>query len=159
MHVDMVALQDRLDVGDVVTRYAFAVDQHDWSAFNDIFADQVHLVVPHVEQGKPTLTRDEIVQLIRDTTSGFAATHHLIVNQLVTVDGDTASCKAYANAWHTLPTAPGTTDYVLVRGYYDFGLQRTPNGWRVSELVITFVAAEGEMELYELARQNRETAT
>lgn len=156
--MDLSALQDRMDVGDVVTRYAFAVDERDWTAFDDIFADEVHLVVPHVEQGKPVLARDEIVQLIRDTTSGFAATHHLVVNQLVKLDGDNARCKAYANAWHTLPTEPGVKDYVLVRGYYDFGLERTSAGWRVSELLITVAGAEGYMGLYELAKAKTDGA-
>jgi 3-phenylpropionate/cinnamic acid dioxygenase small subunit len=150
--VDSVSLQDRLDVHEVVTRYAYAVDEHDWAAFAGIFADEVHLVVPHVEHEKPVLTRDEIVALIRQTTGGFEATHHLVANQLVTLDGDRARCKAYANAWHHLQTEPGATDYVLVRGYYDLGLERTAAGWRIAEMIITVIGAEGDMGLYDVAR-------
>jgi 3-phenylpropionate/cinnamic acid dioxygenase small subunit len=157
--VELSTLEDRLDIGDVVTRYAFAVDQQDWAAFDQIFADEVHLVVPHVDQEKPVLTRAELVGLIQDTVCGFAATHHLVANQLVTVEGDSATCKAYANAWHTLPTDQGVADYCLVRGYYDWKLARTEAGWRVSEMVITFLHAEGYMGLYDLARANKDTFT
>jgi 3-phenylpropionate/cinnamic acid dioxygenase small subunit len=156
--VDTATLQDRLNIHEVVTRYAYAVDQRDWPAFASIFADEVHLVVPHVEHEKPVLTRDEIVALIRQTTGGFEATHHLVANQLVTLDGDRARCKAYANAWHNLPTNPGATDYVLVRGYYDFGLERAPSGWRISEMIITVIGAEGDMGLYELARKRQNSS-
>jgi hypothetical protein len=153
MSTDLSVLQDRLDVADVVTRYAYAVDQSDWAALETIFADNVRLQVPHVEHAEPVMPRAELVQLIRDTVGGFEATHHLVVNQLVTIGGDTATCKAYANAWHTLPTERGIADYCLVRGYYDWGLKKTPDGWRIEEMIITFAGAEGYMGLYDMAKK------
>ena len=42
---DPALLADRLDVSDVVSRYAFAVDHRDWPAFDAVFAPEVHLEV------------------------------------------------------------------------------------------------------------------
>jgi hypothetical protein len=155
---DLRALSDRLDVSDVVTRYAFALDQADWGAFDSIFADEVVLLAPHVK-AESRLARSDFVQLARDTVGGFEATHHLIPNHLVEVDGDSATCKAYAHAWHTVPTDPGVADYCLVRGFYEFGLVRTSDGWRIDRMVITFHGPpQGYMGVYEIARE-RSTAS
>ena len=101
------------------------------------------------------MSREDLVQMIRETVSGFEATHHLIPNHLVTLDGDRATCKAYANAWHTVPTERGVADYCLVRGYYEWGLTRTPDGWRINRIVITLAGpADGYMGIYQIARQH-----
>jgi len=141
-------------VSDAVTRYAFAIDQADWEALGLVFADEVRLQMPHVDTGAPAISRSEFVELARQTVGGFEATHHLIPNHLVEVDGDTAVCKAYAHAWHSVPTERGVTDYCLVRGFYEFGLARTPDGWLIDRMVITFHGPpEGYMGVYEIARE------
>ena len=84
--------------------------------------------------------------------SGFDATHHLVSNRLVTLEGDAATCRAYATAWHMLEQ-DGAQASCLVRGYYEFGLRRTAGGWLVDRLVITLAGAEGDMGLYDVARE------
>ena len=153
MDEELKELRDRLDVSDAVTRYAFALDQANWEALGSVFAEEVHLEMPHVEAGAPAISCREFVELARQTVGGFEATHHLIPNHLVEVDGDRAVCKAYAHAWHSVPTDRGVADYVLVRGFYEFGLVRTPNGWLIDRMVITFHGPpEGYMGVYEIAR-------
>jgi ketosteroid isomerase-like protein len=149
---EMRELRDRLDVSDAITRYAFALDHRDWAAFDSIYDDEVVVEMPHIESASPTMTRAELVRLIQDTVNGFEATHHMIPNHLVTVDGDTAECQAYANAWHTVPTERGVADYCLVRGYYVWGLRRTPSGWRINRMVVQFGGpVEGYLGVYEVA--------
>jgi hypothetical protein len=151
---ELRALRDRLEVSDAITRYAFALDQADWEALGAVFADEVRLEAPHVDVASPAISRQEFVELARQTVGGFEATHHLIPNHLVEVDGDTAICRAYAHAWHTVPTAPGVADYCLVRGFYEFGLVRTNDGWRINRMVISFHGRpDGYMGVYEIARQ------
>jgi hypothetical protein len=154
MDEELKALRDRLEVSDAVTRYAFALDQADWEELGSVFADQVRLEMPHVDAGGSAISRSEFVELARQTVGGFEATHHLIPNHLVEVEGDQAVCKAYAHAWHSVPTDRGVTDYVLVRGFYEFGLARTPSGWLIDRMVITFHGPpEGYMGVYEIARE------
>jgi hypothetical protein len=159
MNGELRDLRDRLDVSDVITRYAFTLDQRDWNALGLLFADVIHLEMPHVESASPTISRTEFVQLAFDTVGGFEATHHVIANHLVEVEGDQATCRAYAHAWHTVPTERGVTDYCLVRGFYEFGLERTERGWLINRMVIRFQGpVEGFMGVYDIARQRLASA-
>jgi 3-phenylpropionate/cinnamic acid dioxygenase small subunit len=151
-------LRDRLDVSEMITRYAFALDRCEWDEFDSIFADEVLVELPHVPSGS-TVSRAEFKQMAIDTVGGFEATHHPIANHLVTVSGDSATCKCYANAWHSIPTERGVADYVLVRGFYDWRLRRTPEGWRIDGMKIEFHGpAEGYFGVYELAKERLKSA-
>jgi hypothetical protein len=157
MDDDVRALRDRLDVSDVITRYAFAVDACDWDGLGSILADEIHLELPHIATDSPVHSRSEFVGLARDTVAGFEATHHLIPNHLVVVVGDDATCKAYAHAWHSVPTERGVADYCLIRGFYEFGLRRTEDGWRINRMIITTQGVhDGFMGVYQIARQRLE---
>jgi hypothetical protein len=150
---DVQELRDRLDVSDMITRYAFALDRCEWDEFDVIFADEVMVQMPHVSSGSQ-VSREEFKQMAIDTVGGFEATHHPIANHLVTISGDRAECKCYASAWHSIPTERGVTDYCLVRGFYDWGLKRTAEGWRIDRLTIEFHGpVEGYFGVYELAQQ------
>jgi len=154
LNSELRALRDRLDVSDVVTKYAFALDQCDWDSLASLFTDEIHLEMPHVKPASPRISRKEFVELARDTVGGFEATHHLIPNHLVEVASNRATCKAYAHAWHTVPTERGVADYCLVRGFYEFGLERTDVGWLIDRMIISFQGpVEGYMGVYEIARQ------
>lgn len=159
MDEELRALRDRLDVSDVVSRYAFAVDEEDWDGLGAILTDEVHLELTHVPTQSPLHTREQFVALARSTVAGFDATHHLIPNRLVTVDGDRATCRAYAHAWHSIPTEPGVADYALVRGFYEFGLRRTDEGWRIDRMVVAIHGVpDGYMGVYDIARTRLEAA-
>jgi hypothetical protein len=150
---DVQELRDRLDVSDMITRYAFALDRCEWDEFDVIFADEVMVQMPHVPSGSQ-VSREEFKQMAIDTVGGFEATHHPIANHLVTISGDRAECKCYASAWHSIPTERGVTDYCLVRGFYDWGLKRTAEGWRIDRLTIEFHGpVEGYFGVYQLAQQ------
>jgi hypothetical protein len=155
---DLQELRDRLDVSDMITRYAFALDRCEWDEFDVIFADEVMVQMPHVPSGSQ-VSREEFKQMAIDTVGGFEATHHPIANHLVTISGDRAECKCYASAWHSIPTERGVTDYCLVRGFYDWGLKRTAEGWRIDRLMIEFHGpVEGYFGVYQLAQQKLKDA-
>jgi hypothetical protein len=152
-------LRDRLEVSELVSRYAHALDRCNWDEFHSIFDEEVKVELPHVPTDAPALTRDEFVQTVVDTVGGFDATHHPITNHVVTLDGDTATCKCYAQAYHTLPTERGVTDYCVVRGFYDWGFRRTADGWRVNRMKVEFHGpVEGYMGVYQLAQARAKAA-
>ena len=158
MSGELQELRDRLDVSDMITRYAFALDRCAWDEFDSIFADEVSVELPHVPSGS-TVSRAEFKQMAIDTVGGFEATHHPIANHLVTISGDAAECKCYANAWHSIPTDRGVADYCLVRGFYDWGLSRTSAGWRIDRMKVEFHGpVEGYFGVYELARKKSKAA-
>jgi hypothetical protein len=155
---ELQELRDRLDVSDMITRYAFALDRCEWEEFDSIFADEVLVELPHVPSGS-AVSRAEFKQMAIDTVGGFEATHHPIANHLVAVSGDRAECKCYANAWHSIPTERGVTDYCLVRGFYDWGLRRTEDGWRIDRMKVEFHGpVEGYLGVYRLAQERLKAA-
>ncbi len=67
----------------------------------------------------------------RDGPSGLTVTQHLIGNQQVNVNGDTASASAYVHAAHRL-----AADYAgqvwVVAGRYDYQLIRIEARWLIN---------------------------
>jgi hypothetical protein len=58
------------------------------------------------------------------------------------------------------PTERGVADYCLVRGFYEFGLERTGDGWRINRMIITFQGpVEGYMGVDQVARQRAGPST
>jgi hypothetical protein len=147
-------LRDRLEVVELVSRYAHALDRRQWDEFHSIFHDEIEFLVPHVPADAPAVSRDEFVKMVVDTVGGFEATHHPISNHVVTIDGDRAGCKCYAQAYHTVPTERGIEDYCVVRGFYDWGFRRTANGWRIDRMKVEFHGpVEGYMGVYGVAAE------
>jgi hypothetical protein len=92
------------------------------------------------------MSADEWVAGVRAGLSGFDATQHINANQLIEIDGDQASCTSYVQASHALDG-----ERVVLAGYYEMALARTPEGWRIrsSKLVITW--RQGPEALFERA--------
>lgn len=145
-------LQDRFDVSDVIVKYAFALDQREWSELEAVYDDEILIDLPHLESDPYRVSRSELLDLIKAVVLGFDATHHLIPNHLITIDGDDAVCKAYAHAWHTVPTDRGVADFCLVRGFYDWGLRRTSSGWRINRMIVkAHGPVDGYVGVYKIA--------
>jgi hypothetical protein len=147
-------VKDRLDVSEMVSRYAHALDRQNWEAFHGIFDEEIKVELPHVPSDSPAVSREAFVQMVVDTVGGFEATHHPIANHVVTIDGDSATCLCYAQAYHTVPTERGIEDYCVVRGFYDWGLRRTADGWRINRMKVEFHGpVEGYMGVYQVAQE------
>ncbi|MGR6918857.1 nuclear transport factor 2 family protein [[Actinomadura] parvosata] len=131
---------DRLDVIDTCTRMAWHTDQREWSRLTEVFADKVTLDYTSLNGGEPaTLTPAQIIDGWRHALGAYRATHHLLGNHLVTLDGDAAGCTASFQATHR---KPDDTLWTL-GGTYRFDLTRTDAGWRISGVVMTAVWSEG----------------
>src|SRR6266436_3194841 len=102
-------LLDRAEIADVVTRVATCADARDWAGVRACFTDELDLDYTSLSGGTSVRLRaDDLVAQWQQTLSGFEATHHLLANQLITVNGDEATCFAYVQATHLLPTRTST---------------------------------------------------
>ncbi|GAA0429686.1 hypothetical protein Aca07nite_38190 [Actinoplanes capillaceus] len=146
-----MAVMDRLDIIDVCTRMAWHADQRDWAALKNVFADAVRLDYTGLNGGEPAvLPPEQIADTWSRVLGGFDATHHLMTNHLVTVDGGTAVCTASFQATHRLANPFGAPLWTL-GGTYRFDLVRTDDGWRISGVVMTADWADGNRDLMTLA--------
>jgi len=88
-------LVDRQAITDVVLRYCRGIDRLDLELVRDCYhADATD------EHGSFTGTRDEYVEWVAGVLMRFTGTMHVVANQLIEVDGDTAHCESYGVAYH-----------------------------------------------------------
>jgi hypothetical protein len=151
-------LLDRTAINDVQLRYATGVDTRDWPLFRSCFTDEIETDVSSAVGSPPQrIKADDWVERVRRTIDGLKATQHMITNQVITLDGDEATCVAYVQARHHLPNETGGSEQVMY-GYYTNRFVRTAEGWKIRARKLTVLWNEGNMEIFELARRRLDEA-
>jgi 3-phenylpropionate/cinnamic acid dioxygenase small subunit len=122
------ALQDRIEIGELLARYSTALDGRDWDLLSEVF-------LPDAECDYGTLGTprgvEEITSLVRGTIGDLDATQHLVGNVVVTVRGDEATADCYLISQHIRRGTPGG-DHYLLGGRYSDRVVRTAAGWRIA---------------------------
>ncbi|WP_327181876.1 nuclear transport factor 2 family protein [Streptomyces sp. NBC_01334] len=143
--VELAAVMDRLAVDGLVTDYAVAVDDGDWTAYRELFTSDGR--ADYRSAGGIEGDAGNVASWLAETMRVFAMRQHLIVNRQVRFGvleqdtGDTARVQAdYVNPMRLAAPGPddsaaGAPDFVC-GGRYSFGLLRTDDGWRVREVVV-----------------------
>src|ERR1700687_4833356 len=117
---------DRMELNELMNRYAASIDLRDWTRLRSVFidgeieADFTSMGVKQVFRGPA----EAWVDLVRQTISGFGPHHHFFPNPSSEVDGDRAADTRYMQARHQL----GDTHYTI-GGYYTGQMLRTAAGW------------------------------
>ena len=84
---------DRIEIEDLLTRYATAVDAKDWDLYATCFTADAFVDYTGVGGIKGTVA--EVKQWLAQVMPLFPMTQHLVTNQTVVVRGDTATCRSY----------------------------------------------------------------
>jgi hypothetical protein len=128
----MLSLQemsDRIEIQDLLVRYAHAVDTRDWKQFAGLFTEEA--VVDYTAFGGPCGTVEEVTAFLAAVLPMFAATQHLVANSAVTLDGDRATARTMCHNPMALPGEEGEAGLLLCGLWYVDELRRTPEGWRL----------------------------
>ncbi|WP_226531145.1 nuclear transport factor 2 family protein [Microbacterium paraoxydans] len=124
----LAELSDRQEIHDLVLRYCAAVDRADYPGVRDVYA---HDGVDHHTGFSGTA--DDYVAWLRERTSVFAGTMHLIGNHRVELFGDHAFAETYGTAVHWgAPADDETRNFTSGFRYLDH-VRRDPDGWRIVE--------------------------
>jgi hypothetical protein len=140
-----LAASDRVEIGDLLARYCFALDGRDWEALRDVFAVDGQT---RYSGGRVSTGIDEIVAFFRATASAVAVTQHLLHTSLVRATGpDAAAGVTHVTAHHVgydvaLP-APESQTYT-VTGTYDDLFARTAAGWRIWRRTLRLLTSAGD---------------
>ncbi|MFF9173571.1 nuclear transport factor 2 family protein [Streptomyces sp. NPDC014793] len=138
--VELATVMDRLAVDETVTEYAVAVDDGDWTAYRGLFtadgwADYRSAGGIEGEAGR-------VAGWLAESMESFGTRQHLIVNRRVRFGihehdtGDTARVRAdYVNPMRLAGDGGSGGPDLVCGGRYEFGLLRTPDGWRLSRVV------------------------
>ncbi|WP_041820360.1 nuclear transport factor 2 family protein [Streptomyces davaonensis] len=140
--VELATVMDRLAVDGLITEYAVAVDDGDWEAYRGLFAPAGR--ADYRSAGGIEGDARQVADWLAESMRLFPMRQHLIVNRrlrfgiLEQDTGDTAHVQAdYVNPMRFAQdgAASAAPDFVC-GGRYTFGLTRTYDGWRLSEVVV-----------------------
>ena len=126
-------IADRIEIDDLLTRYAAAVDTKDWELYRTVFTDDA--VIDYTSAGGIRGSLGEVVEWLSHAMKLFPMTQHFVTNRLVVLDGDTATGRAYYYNPLGRPDGKGGTQLLFMGGYYHDRFRRTADGWRIAERV------------------------
>ena len=129
----MTDTTDREQISDLLVRYATGIDRRDWDLFRTVFTEDCDLDYGDIGAWHGA---DAVVEFMTAAHDLAGHTLHRITNIVASVDGDTATARAYVNA---LIMAGDNTSGVDAVGFYDDELVRTGDGWRIRRRRFTTV--------------------
>jgi hypothetical protein len=132
---------DRIAIDDLLTRYTIAVDNGDWDLYRTVFTPDAF--IDYTSAGGIKGDVEEIATWLEKALAAFPVRQHLIANKLVSIDGDTATVRAYFFNPMNITLPDGSSRSTPGGGYYNHRLVRTPDGWRSRELIEEEVWREG----------------
>jgi ketosteroid isomerase-like protein len=135
------AIQDRIDITDVLYRYASTIDRFDLEALRGTLADDLWARYGNAE---PVTGGDAVVAWIAEAIAPVIWQHHLLSVYHVEVDGDEANALVYHTSHQLFEDDPGSAK-VLV-GRYRNELRREPDGWKISRLVLELLWGEAKID-------------
>ena len=152
------AITDRIEIDDLLTRYATAVDTKDWDLFASCFTADAF--IDYTSAGGIKGTLSEVKQWLAQVMTAFPMTQHLVTNRAVVIAGDSATSRCVFFNPMGLAGDSGGLILFLEGGYYNDKLVRTAAGWRIAQrieeptystrrhpvIVQPFVAARDEHE-------------
>lgn len=139
------ALQDRQDIGDLLTRYGMALDSHDWTSLRTCFLPDAVADYGALEGRNEGI--DEIIAACHRALVGLDSSQHLIGNVVVDFDGDQARATCYLHAQHYLVSASGVNTFVVAGTYRD-EIVRTPDGWRIRHRALETTWTDGNANIF-----------
>ena len=135
------ALQDRMDITDVLYRYASTIDRFDHAGLRSVLADDLWAQYGNAD---PVIGGDAVASWIGEAIANVVWQHHLLSVYHVDVDGDRASALVYHTSHQVFEDDPDTAK--LLVGRYHNELRRERDGWRISRLVLEILWGEDKTD-------------
>ncbi|MEN3540980.1 nuclear transport factor 2 family protein [Microbispora sp. ZYX-F-249] len=124
-------IADRIEIADLLTRFALLLDEKRWQDAGTVFADDVAV---HSPRGGELHGIDKVVGFMRQSEVEGQEAQHTTTDLLVDVDGDQAAVSANSLVFYY---RPGQAPHFTGGLRQHFTATRTPAGWRLREVRIT----------------------
>ena len=134
-------IMDRLDITDVLYRYASTIDRFDLDGLRRTLADDLWAQYGNAE---PLTSGDAVASWIAQSIEPVIWQHHMLSVYHVEANGDHATALVYHTSHQVFADAPANAK-VLV-GRYDNELRRTADGWKISRLVLELLWGESKID-------------
>ena len=120
-------LYDRLEIDELLTRYATAIDTKNFDLLDQVFMPDAHL--DYTTAGGIAGDFPTVKAWLAEVLPHFPHYQHVVGNRNVTLDGDNAtSVSAFFN-----PMVMQNGDTFFCGGEYRDKLVRTADGWRIAD--------------------------
>jgi ketosteroid isomerase-like protein len=135
------AIQDRIEITDVLYRYASTIDKFDLNGMRATLTDDVWAQYGNAD---PVIGADALVAWIAEMIAPVIWQHHLLSVYHVEVNGDDAKALVYHTSHQLFEDEPESAK-VLV-GRYHNELRRAADGWKISKLVLELLWGEAKID-------------
>ena len=122
------AVIDRLQVEDVILKYASSIDFKDYPALRSTLADDV---VAQYGPATPIEGGDTLVSWIEEMGADRLWQHHLLNVYHVDVDGDVARALVYHTSHSASESEPD--DVLVIVARYKDTLRRVDGSWKIAD--------------------------
>ena len=147
MPLSLQELSDRIEIDDLLTRYAVGVDRKDWDLWETCFTPDAF--IDYRAFGGTSGSVKEVRAWLEKTMVIFPMSQHMVINREVAISGDRARCRSGFYNPMTWPTPEGEpTKLSIDGGYYCDELVRTPDGWKIRERVEEFSYSTRTMRIF-----------
>lgn len=137
--------EDRVAIADLIHRYAWAIDELDLDALDDVFTADAYLDYSS-NPGGFAGALPEVKEWLRTSLSFFVVRQHSMANTLIDfVADDHARAKTMVHNPMGARTRSGPPHMFTIGARYDDELARTPNGWRITTRVETLLFLDGRL--------------
>lgn len=139
-------LSDRVEIQDLIARYAHAIDDRDWDALDRVFLPDA--VIDYRDAGGPVGNLAETKAFLAKAMPNFPAYQHMSSTTRLDLDGDRATARTILFNPMVMEHEGAKRVFFIGLWYCD-DLVRTDAGWRIAkrreEKSWTFNAPEGLM--------------
>ena len=126
---------DRLNIIDIINKYAHAVDEKDYDLFKTLFIEDVEtkfVFDPTFFGGETIIIKgiDDYMEYIKESGSLFRSSQHLIGNILITATDSSVKVKSNLNSRGYYKDDINRS--VSLWGYYETYLKKIDGNWKIT---------------------------
>jgi nitroreductase/3-phenylpropionate/cinnamic acid dioxygenase small subunit len=136
-------LADRLEILDVLHRYAELIDERRWDRLEEVFTPDA--TVDYTSTGGQKGALQPVMAWLARALAPWPLNLHFISNARIEVRGAEATSRCYFHAPMGRREPDGSQHVVTNAGCYRDRLVRTPRGWRIRERICEQVLMVGRL--------------
>jgi ketosteroid isomerase-like protein len=125
-------LEDQDAIWRLFMTYREHLDQRDFKAYASLFTDDAVWIGNLGKVVGPAEIEDMLAKTMEVWESDLQRTHHIVLNPVIDVDGDTANATSN---WGYVTRSDSDAPVLLMLGRYIDQLRRTADGWKFSRRV------------------------
>jgi ketosteroid isomerase-like protein len=131
MKYTLEQISDRLEIEDLITNYADAIDTQNIDRLDDIFTEDAF--IDYSPMGGAVGSYPEVKAFLKDALPAFKNTQHLIANYQIKLDGDRATGKIMCFNPMQLDLGDEKSEVFFLGLWYLDEYIKTAEGWRIAK--------------------------